>query len=148
MSPVVLGLLLAIPVSAATGGQALGRALRRFGLLVTPEETEPPAVLQRANDLFGEWAARSSQETEALARLASDARLRTLHAGLLPDGNERPKGEYNIDLLLGLAKLDDANSIEDVSSLLTSREKFAVLADRHGFERLCRLVTMLHEREP
>ena len=148
MSPVVLGLLLAIPVSAATGGQALGRAFRRLGLLVTPEETEPPAVLQRANDLFGEWAARCSPEPEALVRLANDARLRTLHAGLLSDGYERPKGEYNIDLLLGLAKLDDANSVEDVSSLLTSREKFAVLGDRNGFERLCRLVTTRHEQEP
>jgi membrane glycosyltransferase len=139
MSPVVLGLLLAIPVSAATGGQALGKGFRRLGLLVTPEETEPPAVLQRANALLGEWEARCLPETEALVRLADDARLRTLHAEMLPIGHERPKGEYNIDLLLGVAKLDDADSIEEAATLLTSREKLVVLAHRGGFQRLCQL---------
>jgi membrane glycosyltransferase len=147
MAPVVLGLVLAIPVSAVTGWQALGKAARRLGLLVTPEEIAPPAVLRRANELTCEWAATRPQVTDVLARLASDAQLRALHAMLLPTTHQRRKGEYDVDLLLGLAKLDDASSLEEASTLLSPREKLAVLGHRTGFERLCQLMLACHEQE-
>jgi len=140
MSPVVLGLVLAIPVSAVTGWPALGKAVRRLGLLAPPEEIEPPAVLRRANELAGEWAATRPPLTDVFARLAGDAQLRALHAMMLPATPERRKGEYDIDLLLGLAKLDDADSLEEASTLLADREKLAVLGNRTGFERLCHLM--------
>jgi membrane glycosyltransferase len=140
LSPVVLGLVLAIPVSAATAWPGPGKALRRLGLLVTPEEVEPPAVVQRANELACEWTIAHPQITEALARLAADTPLRTLHAMMLPTTPQRRKGEYDVDLLLGLAKLDDADSLEEASTLLSNREKLAVLGNRTGFERLCQLV--------
>lgn len=112
---------------------------RRLGLLVTPEETEPPAVLQRAHALLGEWEARCASEIKPLVRLAEDAQLRTLHAEMLPGGHAQPKGEYNADLLLGEAKLADADSVEEAAMLLTSREKLVVLAPPSGFQRLCQL---------
>jgi membrane glycosyltransferase len=139
MSPVVLGLLLAIPVSAATARQEWGQIVRRLGLLVTPEETAPPAVLQRANDLARELAAARPKVVDALEWMASDAALRTLHTAMLPTMPARRKGDYDVDLLLGLAKLQDARSIEEASSLLSSQEKLAVLGDRAGIERLCQL---------
>jgi membrane glycosyltransferase len=77
MSPVVLGLVLAIPVSALTGWPALGMAVHRLGLLATPEETAPPAVLQRANELACDWATTRPQLIDVFARLASDAQRRT-----------------------------------------------------------------------
>lgn len=140
MSPVVLGLLLAIPVSAATGRQTLGIACRRLGLLVTPEETNPPGVLRRARELTAEWASECSEESDVLARLADDARLRTLHAAMLPAAWRPPKGEYDIDLLVGLAKLDDADTLEEASAMLSSREKFVILGNPTGFERFCHLI--------
>ena len=85
LAPVVLGLVLAIPVSAVTGRQALGKAVRRLGLLATPEEIEPPAVLRRTNELTREWTATRPQMTDVFARLAHDAQLRALHAMMLPD---------------------------------------------------------------
>jgi membrane glycosyltransferase len=147
MSPVVLGLILAIPVSAITGWQALGKAVRRLGLLVTPEEIDPPAVLRRTNELTCAWATTRPQVTEALARLASDAQLRALHTMMLPVTPEQQKGEYDVDLLLGLAKLDDAASLQEASALLSNREKLAVLGHRTGFERFCRLVMTGHNQE-
>ena len=54
MSPVVLGLLLAIPVSAATGRPGWGCSLRRLGLLGDPRRsgaTRPPPARQRAGPL-------------------------------------------------------------------------------------------------
>jgi hypothetical protein len=39
-----------------------------------------------------------------------DRQLHALHAMMLPATPERRKGEYDVDLLLGLAKLDDATA--------------------------------------
>jgi len=139
MSPVILGLVLAIPLSAVTGQPAWGRAFRRWGLLVTPEETAPPAVLQRANALAGMFAEQRPQRMDALVRLANDADLRRLHVALLPPSPEQRKGDYDVDLLIGLAKLQDAESLQEASALLSSREKLAVLGTRTGMERLCQL---------
>jgi membrane glycosyltransferase len=66
---------------------------------------------------------------------------------MLPPTHARRKGEYDVDLLLGLAKLDDADSLEAASSLLSSREKLAVLGNRTGFERLCQLMMGCHDQE-
>jgi membrane glycosyltransferase len=145
VSPVVLGLVLAIPVSAITGWPALGRAVRRLGLLVTPEEIDPPMVLRRINELTGEWATMRPRVQEALARLAGDAPLRALHAMILPTRPNQRKGEYDVDLLLGLAKLDDADTLQEAAALLSPQEKLAVLGDRPGFERLCQLIKAWHE---
>jgi membrane glycosyltransferase len=141
LTPVVFGLLLAIPVSALTGWQQLGKAVRRLGLLTTPEEVEPPTVLLRTNALTREWATTSLQMTDVLARLATDAQLRALHATMLAAAPERRKGEYDVDLLLGLAKLDDSDNLEEASLVLSNREKLAILGNRTGFERFCHLVT-------
>lgn len=46
MGPILLGLILAIPVSLITGQAAWGRWLRRRGIFATPEETAPPTVLR------------------------------------------------------------------------------------------------------
>jgi hypothetical protein len=51
-------------------------------------------------------------------------------------------------LLLGLAKLNDADSLEEAASLLSNREKLAVLGDRMGFERVCQLMTARRHQEP
>src|SRR5919109_5137427 len=92
MSPVVVGLLLAIPISAATAREELGRIVRRLGLLVTPEETEPPGVLQRANALARELAAARPRVADALEWIACDAELRGLHTAMLPRTAEQHRG--------------------------------------------------------
>jgi membrane glycosyltransferase len=142
LSPVVLGLVFAIPLSAVTARQACGKAVQRLGLLLTPEEIAPPLVLQRANALAQERIQARVQITEPFSYLAANAKQRALHAAMLPDTAERRKGGYDIDLLVGLAKLADATSLEEASALLSSREKLAVLANRTGFERFCQLLTL------
>src|SRR5690606_37956917 len=51
MSPVVLGLLLAIPIVALGASRAAGEWLRRRRIFLTPEELAPPSVLVRAAEL-------------------------------------------------------------------------------------------------
>jgi membrane glycosyltransferase len=141
LSPVVLSLLLAIPISAATGRQKLGQAIRRLGLLVTPEEAAPPQVLLRANELAVELYQRRVQITDAFERLANDAELRAIHAVMLQTHQERRMGEYDVDLLIGLAKLADANSVKEASTMLTNREKLALLGHWGALTRLDDLTT-------
>jgi membrane glycosyltransferase len=146
MTPIVVGLVLAIPVSASTAQQGLGRIARRLGLLVTPEETEPPHVLQRANELTRELTAPNPRVGDALEWVANDPELRDLHAAMLPATPEQSKGEYDVDLWLGLAKLHDADTLEEASALLSSREKLAALGSRAGLERMSQLAPGITHR--
>jgi membrane glycosyltransferase len=57
VSPLILGMVLSIPLSAASGARCVGSRLRRLGLLVTPEEVECPAILRRANELTDQLVA-------------------------------------------------------------------------------------------
>ncbi|HSF29066.1 MAG TPA: glucans biosynthesis glucosyltransferase MdoH [Candidatus Tectomicrobia bacterium] len=139
MSPLVVGLLIAIPLSAGTARQEWGQLLRKLGLLVTPEETEPPVVLQRANELADELAARSPKRTDALEWIAYDEDLRALHMAMLPTTPQSRKGAYDVDLLLGLAKLQDSDSLVEASSVLSRQEKLAVLGNPAGVQRLSQL---------
>jgi membrane glycosyltransferase len=147
MSPIVVGLVLAIPVSAVTAQQGLGRIARRLGLLVTPEETEPPRVLQRANELTRELTAPQPRVGDALEWMACDPELHDLHTAMLPVTPQQTKGEYDVDLWLGLAKLQDADNLAEASSLLSTQEKLAVLGSRAALERLGQLATITHRRE-
>ena len=64
VSPALLGLFLAVPLSQASGSEALGRALSRFALLRTPEEIEVPALLaRRTAELIAEAAALPRRRT-------------------------------------------------------------------------------------
>ena len=47
----IVGLLLAIPLAQWSASPAAGRRMRRNKLLLTPEESEPPQILERANAL-------------------------------------------------------------------------------------------------
>ncbi|MCW4456503.1 glucans biosynthesis glucosyltransferase MdoH [Flavobacterium sp. MXW15] len=51
MSPVVIGMVLAVPVVALTSSRSAGQRLRRWNLLSIPEERSPPHVLVRAAEL-------------------------------------------------------------------------------------------------
>jgi membrane glycosyltransferase len=54
MLPVILGMVFCIPIAALSARRDLGEAARRFGLLVTPEEADPPPVVRAFNALRGQ----------------------------------------------------------------------------------------------
>jgi membrane glycosyltransferase len=49
MAPVILGLISAIPLAWITARQDLGLMARRAGLLLIPEESEPPRLIAQTN---------------------------------------------------------------------------------------------------
>ena len=79
MSPTIAGLIFAIPLSWASGSLSLGLAMRSVGLLRTPEETSPPAVVERANALAAELALTGGDHDDALQVIWADPALRAAH---------------------------------------------------------------------
>ncbi|MDQ2779743.1 MAG: hypothetical protein M3Y32_09320, partial [Pseudomonadota bacterium] len=69
LAPVALPLLLSWPLAVWAASPRLGRMLRRFGLLLTPEELAPSPTLRRA------WSAAASDAVPATAdsRMAANA---------------------------------------------------------------------------
>jgi membrane glycosyltransferase len=54
LSPVLAGLVLAVPVSILLSKAGVGRAARRLGVFLTPEETTPPYELKRLQQNLAE----------------------------------------------------------------------------------------------
>jgi membrane glycosyltransferase len=134
MLPVIIGLVLAMPVAVAAASHRLGVALRSRGLLLTPEEQSPPTVLTRANALAAaDWAVES---TNTLQRLCQDPKLLDMHREMLPTPEERKRGSVNVDLVVALAKLEDVETLAEVTEILTPAERFAALSDRGALEQL------------
>ena len=131
MSPVVVGLALAAPLAALTARRGAGRALRRLGVLRTPEEAAPPAVLLEALRLQAVFA---PAPMDAVARLLSDPALLAAHRAMLPP--PRRKGEaFDAALLVGLAKLGEMSVVAEAAALGRA-ERAAVLADAEGLRRI------------
>ncbi|CAI9119991.1 glucans biosynthesis glucosyltransferase MdoH [Brytella acorum] len=135
MTPVLLGLLLAIPLAALTASRDAGLWLRHLGLLTIVEETIPPPILRivSANEL-----ARTRREEcvdpamdEAFYALRHDHSLREAHRAALPPA--RTVGSaIDPNLLVGLVKLREATDLASARRSLSRQEKAAVLANAEG----------------
>ncbi|MTW15953.1 glucans biosynthesis glucosyltransferase MdoH [Rhodoplanes serenus] len=137
MTPVVVGLVLAIPTVALTSSERVGVALRRAGLLLMPEERDPPPVLIRAQALAADRAESApAGAASALQRLAADPALLAAHRAMLPERTPRRKGDVDVTLVVALARIAEADSVAEAATLLTARETFAVLADRDALDAL------------
>jgi membrane glycosyltransferase len=134
MTPVIVGLVLAIPFAALTASPTCGRLVRRLGLLRTPEESNPPDVLVRANALDAEGATIGTP----IERLLRDPDLLGVHRAMLRPRSRR-RGEVDVALVVGLARIDEFDTLDDALRGLTRKELAAVIGDRRGLDRLVRL---------
>lgn len=130
MSPTIVGLLLAIPLSWASGQLALGLWLKRRSLLVTPEEGDPPAIALRANALQTEFAKAGYDDADGLLALHADPALQAAHDAMLPQAPPRRRGEIEPERAVAQAKLIDAETISDAVIWLKPKERMVVLHDR------------------
>jgi membrane glycosyltransferase len=130
MSPTIIGLLLAIPLSWLSGQLGMGLALKKLGLLMTPEEHQPPTIVIRANELQARNAAFGFDDEDSLRAIYSDAALRERHMEMLPPTPPRKRGVIETERALAEAKLVDAETIEDAVRWLHPKERMVVLHDR------------------
>lgn len=140
MTPVLLGLMFSIPLVAWTSSRAMGQKFRQAGLLLIPEETELPEVLDRLKHIQHK---QERQETikepyEAMRALRADVALQEAHMAMLP--HERKAGDpIDVEQLVGLLKLSESSTLEGAERSLTVREKAAVLATRKGVQMILNL---------
>lgn len=139
MSPTILGLLLAIPLSWLSGQLGVGLALKRLGLLMTPEEHEPPAIAKRANELQIRNGEFGFDDDDGLRALYADEKLREKHVEMLPQTPQRKRGVIETDRALAEAKLVDAETIDEALEWLKTKERMVVMHDRTLLEMLVRL---------
>jgi membrane glycosyltransferase len=139
MSPVVLGLALAIPLAALTAATTPGRALRRIGLLRTPEEVRPPAALAQAGALYRELKDAEGPADNALTRLHHDPVLAAEHRRMLPPARRRGKDPIDVPLLIALAHIEEADTATDAWIAMNREERVAALCTARALDRLLAL---------
>ena len=131
LAPLFTGLILAVPLTVLTSDRRLSLLLNRVGVLGTPEEFDPPALLARARDLESSWHAALGASRSALQRLSTDRPLLALHTALLSSHSDWQSAD--LDLLTNarhkLALTGNAN-------LLTNGEVMALLFDPAFLEGL------------
>ena len=120
MSPVIVGLLFAVPIGALTAKPASAR------LFVTPEEREPPPVLRRANELS---ASAEVGGRPALLQLREDPALLAFHLAQLPPPRAARPETVDANLAVGRAKVDASDTFEEAAQHLSSREVVSILND-------------------
>jgi membrane glycosyltransferase len=138
MSPVIAGLLLSIPVAALTSMAAAGHALRRAGLLATPEERLPPPVAARANALL--LGGGGCQPCGPITLLAGSPDLLQLHLQALPATAPPTPGKIDVNLAVALAKIDTGLDLKEISDHLSNQEIFAVLANATAVARVTAII--------
>jgi membrane glycosyltransferase len=141
VSPALLGLLLAIPLSRASGSSFLGRALSKIALLRTPEEMRLPALLVRRAQLVAE---AHEFPQDGLRYLARDHEARLAHIeGNLPRPVD-PPGQPDPNAFTSQQKLSDARSLEEALQWLTRVERVEVA----GSARMLNQLALLPDPQP
>jgi len=136
LSPALLGLFLAVPLSRLSGSEFFGRLLAKFALLRTPEEVDVPALVARREELARRSAALPEDGLRYLARHPEDRRTHV--AGNLarpPD----PRGRPDPSAFTAAQKLKDARSLDEALQWLTAVERVQVAGDGRLLEQLAAL---------
>jgi membrane glycosyltransferase len=136
LSPAVAGLMLAIPLSKASGSVRTGQLWLRLAIFRIPEESAPHPIIQRRNALVAEAVA---PPTDGLQHLARDPAARAAHlAGNLPRPTDQ-RGHPNPQRLTAEEKVTQAQTLHEALSWLSGPERIEVAADARLLDRLAAL---------
>jgi membrane glycosyltransferase len=136
LSPALLGLLLSVPLSCASGSERLGRILARLALLRTPEELEVPALVARRQELVRSAGAPPHDGLRHLAR-NREARLAHISGNLARPAD--PRGQPDPHAFTAQQKLKDARSLDEALEWLTPIERGEVAGDARLLHQLALL---------
>ena len=126
LSPILTGLLLAIPLSVYTSRVRIGRALRRRGLMLTPEEGREPRVLREARRVGAAVAERLVNLRAAIAdRVTQQRVISALPPSAAPSGAKADAEAARIER--ALREDPEAISADAGLRLLSSRSALVVM---------------------
>jgi len=131
MSPVVVGLVLALPLGVLTSLR-----LRSAGLFATPEDNRPPPVVLRANELAG--SARIEMPG-ALQQLRQDVQLLKYHLDSLSHANHRKFGDIDVPLATARTKIEECERFDEAVTWLDRSEVRAVLNNPAVLQRVLQM---------
>ncbi|HEY0802330.1 MAG TPA: glucans biosynthesis glucosyltransferase MdoH, partial [Steroidobacteraceae bacterium] len=141
VSPALLGLFLAVPLSRLSGSEHLGKILSRLALLRTPEEVETPALVARREELVSTGEELPSDGLRFLAR-HREARLAHI-SGNLPRPPD-PRGQPDPHVFTAEQKLMDARSLDEALQWLTPVERVEVASSARFLNQLALLPDSIH----
>jgi membrane glycosyltransferase len=132
--PVLMGMLLAIPLSVFTSRSSLGARARDLGLFLTPEETFPPSELDtlRVRMALLEKTGPAPPANAIIAEAVLDPYVNAIHVSLLREKQLNP--EYRDALTkLGVGKPEVRELAEKLLAqgpeALSTAEKMLILSD-------------------
>lgn len=131
MSPVVLGLALAIPLALWTARRG---SFARLGLLRIPEEVQIPAVLARATSLTRDFASGEQTAPVLPDRLLRDPLLLAAHLSMLVPPRRPWNDPLEIPLLTGCAKLTEAPDLTMAWTAMSRDERLSCLTNAKALE--------------
>ncbi|TGN68420.1 glucans biosynthesis glucosyltransferase MdoH [Paracoccus liaowanqingii] len=138
LSPILAGLILSPLTSRLSASPVFGRWARLRGLLVTPEERDPPVILSEAAAITRSLP-QPVTGPAALMRLAEDPDLLARHSALLaPLPDDLPRA-LRLDRVTAGAKIDHAASRGQALRDLDPAETDAMLLDAALLTRWSRL---------
>lgn len=136
LSPVVVPLVSSIPISILLSQAGLGRAARRAGLLLTPEETTPPYELKRLQQNLAECyrhlpPIEPLRSDYGLLQAVLDPYVNAMHVALL---RQRKPTEESREWFAQLRE----RLLRDGPARFTVKEKMALLLDAESMMSLHR----------
>lgn len=123
--PVLLGIVLAIPLSMLSSRVTLGQRARRVGLFLTPAETDPPPVLTDLQAYLGRDAELAPYGKGNGFRTALvEPLVNALHVALLPLAPQSRRHRHHLESLIFklLEEGPDSLSVAEQRELLSDRE--------------------------
>lgn len=137
MAPALVGLVLALPLSAVSGSVSAAGFLGFLGLLTVPEEIETPRVIALRDEIEARF--ESILEGVNVARLIEDDLARQRHFWSVLPRPPATRGHPDVPLMTARLKLGDAHTVAEALGWLTAPERLVVLGDRDLFQMLVRL---------
>ncbi len=134
--PVLLGLVLAIPVSIISSSSKLGRLTQRMGLFLTPEESNPPRVLKLLRENMAHAEAGQSEHHES--ELVTNPGVCALHLALLPNRPVSKRHRFELKSLI-------YRVVEEGPEKLSALEKRSLISDAESLMRLHTLALIRRE---
>ncbi|CAG8999815.1 MAG: Glucans biosynthesis glucosyltransferase H [Candidatus Celerinatantimonas neptuna] len=125
LSPAIIGMVLAVPLSYLTGSNRFGQKLKKIGILRIPEEQELPDVVRQAHRVFPLYRDNLGS-TPSLAEIAADPIQLKLHLLLSDQTEVRKAGQIEAIDAIAAIKIADAANIEQAVSFLTTKEQSRV----------------------
>ena len=136
LSPALLGLLLAVPLSRASGSTSLAHVMSWLGILRTPEEANPPSLVARKYELI---AQAQGLPDDGLMYLAQHGEARAAHIRNNPPRPGDPRGRPDPNALTAEQKINDAGSMDEALGWLAPPERVHVAGSSNLLQKLSSL---------